>query len=281
MQTLIISDDESLGSRIRLTVLGMGHECPPSNLVRLERAMDVLASAKPELGVLTVGTELGEAISTISQVKRLAGCPMLVVGSLANHKSVLHVLRSGADDYVDQSDLEVELPGVADGLMAGLRGGSQSAPFWRFWARAAQRASTAANLAVTLAKQHKSSCLIDLKLATGDLASLLDIRPIHTLADLLQSLERIDRSVFERTLSRHDCGVQLLASPRRYDARDMVSPAGMARILELARSVAPFVVLDVDPALGPEQMQALQVADAIVIVMRLEFNSLCNARAGD
>ncbi len=138
--------------------------------------------------------------------------------------------------------------------------------------------TVASNLAVVLAKQHKSAGLIDLKLATGDLASLLDIRPVHSLADLFQSLERIDRSVFERTLTRHDCGVQLLASPRRYDVRDMVTPAGVARILELARTVSPYVVLDIDPSLGPEQMQALQVADAILIVMRLEFNSLCNAR---
>jgi pilus assembly protein CpaE len=280
MQTLIISDDEALGSRIRLTLLGMGHECPPSNLVRPDRALDALASAKPQLGVLAVGSELGEAISTIGHVKRAAGCPMLVVGSLANPKSVLQVLRSGADDYVDQVDLEDELPGVADGLIAGTRGGTQLGHIVAVLGPSGGSGATtvAVNMAVTLAKQHKSACFVDLKLATGDAASLLDIRPIHSLVDLLQNVDRIDRSIFERTLSRHDCGVALLASPRRYDVREMVSPAGTARILELARSVSPFVVLDIDSALGPEQMQALQVSDAIVIVMRLEFNSLCNVR---
>jgi pilus assembly protein CpaE len=280
MQTLIISDDEAIGSRIRLSLLGIGHECPASNLVRADRALDVLSSLKPELSVLAVGSELNGALTLLTQVRRLAATPLLAVGSLANPRSVLQVLRSGADDYVDQSDIEVELAGVVDGLISGRRGRTQPGRVIGVVAPSggAGASTVAANLAVTLAKQHKSVGLIDFKLATGDLASLLDLRPVHTLADLFPSLEQIDRSIFERTLVRHDTGVHLLASPRRYDARDLVSPAGISRVMELARGMFPFVVMDIDPSLSPEQMQALQVADAIVIMMRLEFNSLCNAR---
>ena len=280
MQTLIVSDDEAIGSRVRMAVLGMGHECPPSNVVRSSRASDLLGSSKPELGVLAVGSELGDALTSLGQIRRLVVSPLLVVGSLSNPKAVLQLLRSGADDYLDQADIEIELPIVADNLISGRRGCSQPGRVIAVVSPSGGcGASTiAANLAVTLAKQHKNVGLIDLKAATGDLAALLDMRPIHSLADLFLSVDRVDRSLFERTLVRHDSGVHLLASPRRYDVRDVITADGVARILELARSVFPFVVLDVDPALGPEQIQALQGADVILVVMRLEFNPLCNAR---
>ena len=71
----------------------------------------------------------------------------------------------------------------------------------------------AVNVATVLAKQHKSAVLIDLKLETGDLAALLDLKPTYTLADLCQNVARMDRSLFERSLARHASGVQLLAPP--------------------------------------------------------------------
>src|SRR5439155_66987 len=65
----------------------------------------------------------------------------------------------------------------------------------------------AVNVAVSLAREHKSAALFDLKLQAGDLAALLDLKPNHTLADLCQNSARMDRAMFERSLVRHSSGV--------------------------------------------------------------------------
>ena len=48
----------------------------------------------------------------------------------------------------------------------------------------------AVNLATVLAKQHKTVGLIDLNLETGDLATLLDLKPTYTIVDLCHNIAR-------------------------------------------------------------------------------------------
>jgi pilus assembly protein CpaE len=129
-----------------------------------------------------------------------------------------------------------------------------------------------------LAKEHKSSLLFDLKLASGDLASLLDLKPTHTLADLCQNVARMDRIMFERSLVEHSSGIRLLASPRAFADIGYVTAEGVGQALHLARSLSPYVVVDLDHSFREEQVQVLRQADVILLVIRLDFASLCNGR---
>src|SRR5262249_6717966 len=141
---------------------------------------------------------------------------ILAVGPAEDPKLILRALREGADQYLDEADLNAELqtalarfrldtgnqaePGKLIALLAP-SGGSGSS-------------TMAATLAVLLAKEHKSCALFDLKLESGDLSALLDLKPTHTLDDLCANAARMDRVMFERTLVRHASGVHLLAPPR-------------------------------------------------------------------
>jgi pilus assembly protein CpaE len=129
-----------------------------------------------------------------------------------------------------------------------------------------------------LAKEHKSSVLVDLKLEVGDLAALLDLKPTHTLADLCQNVQRMDRVMFEHSLVKHSSGVQLLAAPRMYADVPLVTAEGVRQALVLARSLAPYVVVDLDHSFDDEQIQVLRMADVILLLIRLDFSSLRNAR---
>jgi pilus assembly protein CpaE len=199
----------------------------------------------------------------------------------ASSKLVLRALRGGAADYVDEGDeLEAELqaalrrlkeegsgPGGAGRIIALLApcGGSGSS-------------TLATNVATALAKQHKEVALVDLKLGAGDLATLMDLRPVYTLADLTQNVARMDRVLLQRSLIRHASGVHLLAAPRTLADIEDVTPEGINRVLNLARALFPYVVLDIDYGYDNVQAQALRQTDVILLVLRLEFAVLRNTR---
>ena len=129
-----------------------------------------------------------------------------------------------------------------------------------------------------LAKRHKECGLIDLRLAAGDLAAMLDLKPEHSLAEMSDRLARLDAIMFEQFLTRHAGGVCLLASPRDFASVEKVSGKAVHRILGMARGRFPFVVADVDNSLAVEQIEALWQSDVILLVLRLDYICVRNAR---
>src|SRR5262249_7835359 len=57
-----------------------------------------------------------------------------------------------------------------------------------------------------------------------------------------------------------------------------VTAAGIDQALNLARSLFPYVVVDLDHSFSEEQVQVLRQADVILLVLRLDFTSLRYAR---
>src|SRR5262249_12173194 len=138
--------------------------------------------------------------------------------------------------------------------------------------------TVAANVATVLSQQHHKAMLFDLKLETGDLASLLDLKPVYTLADLCQNIARMDRTMFERSLVRHASAVHLWAPPRTFTDIRHVTTEGILHAITLARALFPYVVLDLEHSFREEQIQVLHQADVILVVLRLDFTSLRNTQ---
>jgi pilus assembly protein CpaE len=88
----------------------------------------------------------------------------------------------------------------------------------------------------------------------------------------------MDRVVFERSLTRHRSGVHLLAPPLTLAEIARVTPKGVRQALSIARTLYPFVVVDLDDCFHEEQAQALRMADLVLLVLRLDFTSLRNMR---
>ena len=279
MRVCLIADDESSSSRIRQTLSALGkYDAGPA--VRVDQADAQISKNQYDLILLASGRSFDETIVTVTRLCNIASCPLLAIGPIVDPRMVLGVLRGGAVDYVDENAVEVELAPALDRLKIG-RGASRSSP-GRLCAVIAPSggcgASTvAANLALAMANLHERCLAIDLKARTGDLAAMFDIRPSHTLQDLCRISSRIDRLLFEQTLSTLPCGVHVLASPRSFEIT--LSSEAVSRIFELGRSIYNQVVVDLDSTLPEESILALNSADAALVVLRLEFNSLRNAKS--
>ena len=120
---------------------------------------------------------------------------------------------------MDQADLESELEAALARIAHSKGSLSSTGELLAVLAAAGgSGASTVAvNLSAVLAKQHQKCCLVDLHPGRGDLDGLLDVKPQFTLADLCLNQARLDRAMFEKTLTRHSGGIHLLGRTASLD----------------------------------------------------------------
>jgi pilus assembly protein CpaE len=282
MQAYLISDDEAMAGRARQVLLRHGVECSAANLASLDQASFLLAGAQEtDLIVLVLRPAPERALRLIEQVRAGKGkVHVLAIGPTADPKLVLRTLRAGANDFVDEAELDAELEAALERWASARPDGDEEGRLIAVLAPSGGSGSStlAANMATVLAKEHKAAALIDLKLQSGDLAALLDLKPTYTLADLCRSAGRVDRVLFDRTLVKHTSGVSLLASPQMLADASYVNAEGVRHALALARQTFPYVVADLDHTFGDEQVTVLRQADVVLLVFRLDFASLRNTR---
>ena len=69
-----------------------------------------------------------------------------------------------------------------------------------------------------------------------------------------------------------------LAAPRTFADVSHITPEGIHQAIAHARAAFPYVVLDIDHSYHEEQAEALSQADQVLLILRLDFTSLRNAR---
>lgn len=282
MEAFLVCEDETLGRSIQQVLLRERVECPISSVISFGQAVRKLVGNPVDLIVAVLPDDplrSVEALEFLATVPRGERTVVIAIGPAADAKLVIRALRGVVDDYVDVHELESE-------LISALAGWRRKWSLDRAEGRliavlapsgGAGSSTVAANLAVLLAKQAGSAALVDLKLETGDLASLLDLKPTYSLADLCKNIDRLDEVLLRKTLVEHASGVQLLAPPRSLSDVDSISPEGVRQSIALARASFPSVVVDLDHHFGQSPMDVLRKADEILVVLRPDFTSLKNA----
>ncbi|MGO9469404.1 MAG: hypothetical protein ACLQIB_08575 [Isosphaeraceae bacterium] len=280
---LLATNDENQGAVVRRVLSREGLDCPATNVVRVAQAPNFLDRSSADLIVVGLPEDQESALEVLDWLEKLPrtnGERVLAIGPAADSKMVLRALRGAVHDYLDEADLETELMAALGRWRATLARQALAGRVIAVLAPSGGSGSStlAVNLAAVLAKQHETAALLDLKLETGDLAALLNLKPTYTLADLCHNIARMDRAFFERSLTRHATGVYLLGAPRHYDDIVQVTPEGVHQALALAKSSFPYVLVDLDHSFRPEQVEVLREADVVLLVLRLDFASLRNAR---
>ena len=281
MRTLVVSNDlvDPVSTRLRgvlrARVDGQGPAVASYDDIEKD-----LALAQPDLLVVVLSPDAERGLETLQRVRRATPACVLAVGETSESKLILRALQAGADHYLDQAELEAEL----DAALLRLQSKREAAaPNGRLVAVLAASggsgASTVAvNVATVLARDNQRCALIDLKPGRGDLSALLDLKPTFHLVDLCVNAGRLDQAMFEKALVRHVSGVHLLASPQVFGDTRLVTTPGVGQVLTVARKLFSHVVVDLEDCFHEEQVMALRQASATLLVFRLDFTSLRNAR---
>jgi len=140
------------------------------------------------------------------------------------------------------------------------------------------RSVIAVNLAVALkSKVDSAVALVDACSSMGDVASLLNIRPEHTLAQVADDPSRVDADLVRGALVNHASGLQVLISSQRMDEAEHLTPELYSAVLEHMRSIAPFVVVDTGHGSNDVLGAVVTSADHLLVVTTPELPSVRRA----
>jgi pilus assembly protein CpaE len=280
VHALVISDCKRISDVIRDVLVKHRYVCEPQDIMSLSSA----ASAIPreaDLVAVHIASDPGRALAFLAQLRRVTTGRIIAVGPSGDAKLILRTLHDGAEHYLDEAEVEQEMRDTLAKLEA-LRALALHEPGPSVCVVKPSGGSgcstLAANLAVVLAQEHKSCALLDFDLASDDLTALLNLKPVATLADLEKYSTQMDRSVFERSLTRHETGVSLLASSRfREDVAQLTSPC-IGEVVGWAQTLFPVVVVDVGQPFQEVKLEVLRKAEVVLLVFRLDFTSLRNVK---
>jgi pilus assembly protein CpaE len=129
----------------------------------------------------------------------------------------------------------------------------------------------AANLAYTLAAGGKRRvALIDLNLQFGDAALFVSSeRMVSNVAEVARNIQRLDPELLQSAMTAVAPGLWVLAAPEDPAQASDVTPQHVQSMLQLARSLFDYVVVDAGRSLTPVTLQALDQADRVYAVLQL------------
>lgn len=131
------------------------------------------------------------------------------------------------------------------------------------------------NLAACFAGQLKKSvCIVDLDLAFGDVSIVLQLFPVHTIADAVGMDRKLDPGVIEQLLTEHPSGLKVLAAPVQPEAKDRISGEMVSKLLHILKQMFDVVVVDTPPAFDEVVLQAFDESDLILLVGTLDVPAL-------
>lgn len=277
MATILVIDDDS--STLRL--IGYMLERGGFQVRLVSDGQDGLTEAfqqPPDLIVLDVmmpGMNGYQVCERLRADSRTAHVPVIILTARSQRVDQKTALEAGADLYMSKPVTPDELvekvnellsrptdvsPPAAAQILAGriisafsLRGGVGVT-------------SVAVNLAVALAQQYRDTVpLVDLSLAVGHTATMLNLRPKRTVAHLLAA-GRVDSGAIEKHLAPHPSGVRVLAAPPVPPPPGAIPADAIERLLVALKALYSYIVVDTASTLDDVTMSVLNISDAILLV---------------
>jgi pilus assembly protein CpaE len=116
--------------------------------------------------------------------------------------------------------------------------------------------------------------LLDFDLQFGACGIYLDLAGQASLADLIASPERLDRSLLQGAMTRHKSGLDVLLSPAAIMPMDSVSPEFAGACIEIARQSYDVVIVDLPCVWTGWSYEVLQRSDLLMLVTQLSVASV-------
>ena len=242
----------------------------------------------PEVIVLTPAIPMDVALEFTQQVTAFRPDVHVVLIATPDRGVVLEAMRAGARDVAAGLDDPVMLSGVRERLRSrpGPEDGSPAivAPTpVDFRSRTITvvspkggvgKTSTSTNLAVALAQRSPMEVVVvDLDLQFGDVATVLDLKPSHTLADAFAT-EATDSLLLKTYLTVHPSNFFVLCGADSPAANDQVTSVQVAALIRQLQQQFRYVVIDTAAGLDDATLGALEVTDDVVLVSTMDIACL-------
>lgn len=137
----------------------------------------------------------------------------------------------------------------------------------------------AVNVAYSLKKNFNVSvALLDLDIQFGSAATLLDLSPRSNIMDALQQPERMDAVFLKALMTRHESGLDVLASPGDLSAIENISENAVTRLLQAAVENYDFVIIDMPRVFLPWTLAVMRFCNPVIVVVQNDLPTLRDAK---
>ncbi|MGD0215736.1 MAG: cellulose synthase operon protein YhjQ/BcsQ [Terriglobales bacterium] len=212
--------------------------------------------------------------------QELPDAAVFAVGPMTQPQLIVSSLRAGVREYIERPTNTTDLLEAFVRLTATRRrpgrDTSRGTVFTIVNAKGGSGATTVAvNLALALQSIHHSTALIDLA-PLGHCALHLNLKPAFTVSDAITNLHRLDSSLLDSFMARHENGLQLLAGPAIPTAIEP-SASDFARLFDTIAGLFHYIVVDASSRLDSATRLVSNLSEKILLVAHADVASLWSA----
>jgi pilus assembly protein CpaE len=230
-------------------------DIPPDNTPMALRAIELLHQEMPDSAVFAIG-------------------------NLNQPQVIVSAMRSGAREFIERPTTTTDLLEAFVRLTTAQRRVRQEGPRGKVFsvlnAKGGSGATTVAvNLALALQSAHGQTALVDLA-PLGHAALHLNLKAVFTVADATRNLHRMDASLLESFMVRHNSGLQLLAGTNVPAAVDP-STAEFVRLFDMLVNHYRYVVVDASTRFDAASRLIANLSECVLLVACTDVASLWSA----
>jgi pilus assembly protein CpaE len=284
LRIAVVDPNDATRDNLKNILLGLDSVWLEAECSRYEFFGDVVEQTKPDIGLVGMDSDPEKAARLLVEVAAKApNCTLFVTSSSTDGRLILESMRAGAKEFLTEPVKEEDLVSALNRVkrqtsneksaavqgcrviaVAGATGGVGSS-------------SVAVNLACALASNRDHTVvLVDLDVALGDCDVFLDTIPEYSLADVAQNVARLDLTLLKKSLTKHSSGVHLLPRPVQLEDVQLITPDSLQRVIGLLKTSFTHIVIDLSKSFGGLDMQAIYMADDILMITQLDLPCLRN-----
>ena len=239
------------------------------------------AAAVPDVVLVELGRDVKTPLEVAARLHRLS--PAVCIIAISGYQEpgpdlLMQAMRSGVREFLsppidpmivrEMLERLVKQKGIPESdtekliVVVGAKGGVGTT-------------TVSVNIAVQLARSAgKRVVVIDFGHPLGHCALLLDLEARFSFRAAVESLDRLDSHLFSGLLASHKSCVQVLAGASNSDDWDRISPASLARVVNVAQSSFDFVIVDLGCNSSTEWSPVLRLARQVILVTETNVPSL-------
>ncbi|MFQ6553858.1 CpaE family protein [Aestuariibius insulae] len=226
------------------------------------------------------------------------GIKVIVIADDITPAALHRLLRMGGDEFIPYPLPEAELakaiervnrpdpvaPVSADGAPVIKATGDKDGKVLAVHGMAGGTGATTAavnlawELATVASKKPPTVCLMDLDFQYGSVATYLDLPRREAIFELLQDTEGMDSDSFVQALQPYQDILQVFTAPSEMLPYDIVEPADIERLVEMARTNFDYVVIDMPSSIVPWTEIVLNASQIYFATLELEMRSAQNTQ---
>lgn len=256
-------------------------------------AVSAALEARPDVLLVAFEEPLARPMDTVEALAgALPDTPIVVYSSLETPEAIRRAMVLGARDFLPRP---IQPARVVEAVMNALEQeerrqmrragqiGTEQARGSVITVAGAKggigKSVVSVNLALALKRETgKTIAIIDADTQFGDVATMLDLEPRVTAADLLRNASTLDRARLPEMVTTHESGVDVLAGSEEDNAWDGCPGEVLEQVLDLFAQLYEFVVVDTAGSFDGFLKTLVRRSSLTIVVTSGEVSSVRDTR---